>query len=408
MSKVILRARSAPALLYVTDVRLIGPIARGNKRAMKAVKQTKKLVKTVRVDVERIEALLDRLEAANQSPSTERRKQERYDYRTQTIVHIQQPGDSHFRSYVVPTRNLSEGGMSFLFGGFVHIGASCIIQLTTPNRIWREIPGKVVSCRYVEGNIHEVMACFDKPIDASAYCLNAPCGCVLLAEHDPAISRLATFHLKALNICVDHATNEEEVIDKAFQRKYDFILMDMEMPEVDGFKTVETLKQKGYMGKIVATTGLTQPESRSRCLSAGCDYYLPKPYVGKDLAKIITPLQDQPIYSTFLDDASMDKIISEFVVELPSKIRSIQEALLKEDNAGLLSLVRDIKGEGSGYGFAVISEVAAEVENVLLANNALDDAREAIDRLVKLCLRARPNPQIGGICPARRQSKTSD
>ena len=103
----------------------------------------------------------------------------------------------------------------------------------------------------------------------------------------------------------------------------------------------------------------------------------------------------------------MAEIINEFVAELPPKIRSIQEALLNEDAASLLSEVRDLKGAGSGYGFAVISEAAVEVENALLANDAVDAAREAIGRLVKRCLQARPNPQVGGIHPIH-QSKSRD
>jgi len=185
---------------------------------MKTVRQTTKPVKTVRVDIQRIESILDRLNEASQQRGVNRRKNERYDYRTHTIVHIQQPGDSHFTSYSVPTRNLSEGGISILFGGFVHAGAICVVKLTTPNDIWREIPGKVVSCRYVEGNVHEVMVQFDHLIDTAAYCLNAPCGCVLLLEHDPAIARLASYHLKALNVNVDPAANEQELVDKAFMR----------------------------------------------------------------------------------------------------------------------------------------------------------------------------------------------
>jgi len=370
-------------------------------------KQSEKVLKTVRVNDEQVEALLNRVGSSTYSPGAERRHKERYDYRTQTIVHIQQPGDSHFASYIVPTRNLSEGGTSFLFGGFVHTGTSCIIQLTTPDGIWCEVTGKVVGCRYLEGTIHEVMVRFDKPIDPSAYCMNAPCGRVLLAEDDPAAARLATFYLKGLNIRVELVTDGQEVLDQAQKREYDIILMEMELSQVDGFQVAETLRNNGYVGKIVAMMVSNQPEDRCRCLEAGCDYYLPKPYICEDLANLLTFLRDKPVYSAYFDNASMSNIISEFVSELPLRVRSIQEALLKEDAIGLLTQIRDLKGVGLGYGFAAISDIAAEAESHLMANDMIDHAREVIDRLVKLCNQVRPNPQIGGVYPMGK-SKSID
>jgi len=149
------------------------------------------------------------------------------------------------------------------------------------------------------------------------------------------------------------------------------------------------------MGKIVATTASTQAGYRKRYLNAGCDHFLPKPYLSEDLIQLLAPLREQPLYSTFLNDSSMSKIINEFVAELPAKIRLIQEAILNEDTADMLSMVRDLKGAGSGYGFAVITEAAAKVESVLQeeSDDAVDAAREAIEQLVKLCLQAKPNPQ---------------
>lgn len=379
----------------------------GGKNVKPSPKQSEKHLKAVRVNDEKLNALLDKMESSTHSPGSERRTNERYDYRTQTIVHIQQPGDSHFAPYMVPTRNLSEGGTSFLYGGFIHSGTCVIVQLATPDGTLYEIRGKVVGCRYVEGSIHEVMVCFDKPIDPSIYCMNAPCGCVLLAEDDPAAVRLAIFHLKELNVRIEVAANGREILDKVQDHAYDIILMDMELPEIDGFEVVETLRQNGYMGKIVAVTGLTQPKDRRRCMEVGCDYYLAKPYLGEELAELLTLMRDKPIYSAYFDNASMSDIINEFVAELPSKIRSVQESLFNENTDMLLTQVRDLKGVGTGYGFAGISALANEVESRLLAKDAMDAVREEVDRLVKLCMQVRPNPQAGGIRPMSQSSSST-
>jgi hypothetical protein len=123
---------------------------------------TTALVRTVRLTDAQLQELFAKLDAASLAEPFEGRQNERFPYRLKgCVVHMQQPGDGSPRAFLVPTRNISSGGVSFLHGGYVHTGTHCTVQLITAHGTWADVPGEVVRCSYVQGQIHEVGVKFD-------------------------------------------------------------------------------------------------------------------------------------------------------------------------------------------------------------------------------------------------------
>ena len=316
--------------------------------------------------------------------------EEQYSYPHKSlVVQIQQPGDESSHKHMVEPRDLSERKMSFLHGGFVHSGSRCWLTLITLHGSWQDVAAVVVGCDYVGQNMHEVHVRFDHTIEPSEYSRDAIHPRVLLVDDDPCVVRIADVMLQKLNAHVDHAEDGVVAIEKAMASIYDLILMDVDMPRTDGLTATKELRRRGYSGRIVAVTAMTQPEDREKCLDAGCDTYLPKPYGLAMLACALESVFQEPIFSTITDDTLMTELIEAFVQEMPPRVRKLEDALIKEDGKTLESLVRNLKAEGTSYGFEILTEQAAKIETALIKGAKVRDARKGIEELMKLCQQVR-------------------
>ena len=78
-------------------------------------------------------------------------------------------------------------------------------------------------------------------------------------------------------------TLTEIAVEKATEKKYDLIFMDVQMPEMDGLRAAKLLRERGFHGKIIAMTANTSDTDRTACLESGMDGFLSKPVTLRSL-----------------------------------------------------------------------------------------------------------------------------
>ena len=121
-------------------------------------------------------------------------------------------------------------------------------------------------------------------------------GAVLLGEDNPINQEIATLMLESLGCTVTVAQNGREVVEQAQKTRYDIILMDCQMPEMDGFEATRRLRawERPSAGDharlaipIIALTAHATPGDRERCLAAGMNDYLSKPFTMERLQEML-------------------------------------------------------------------------------------------------------------------------
>jgi len=115
---------------------------------------------------------------------------------------------------------------------------------------------------------------------------------LLLAEDGPDNQLLISTLLTQAGAAVDLAADGEQAMNMVERavgegRPYDVVLMDMEMPRMDGYTATSLLRTSGYSGPILALTAHAMAGDREKCLNAGCDDYIAKPVDGIKLIDTI-------------------------------------------------------------------------------------------------------------------------
>ncbi len=227
---------------------------------------------------------------------------------------------------------------------------------------------------------------------------------LLLAEDGPDNQRLFKHILEGVGAVVQIAGTGRQAVDLAASTPFDLVLMDIQMPEMDGYEATRRLRESGFAAPIVALTAHAMQSERRRCIAAGCDGHLSKPIDRAHLIQAVAehlsglagtrnaapagsgqPDDESAIVST-LDDPELASLIGPFVAGLPERFDAMRHALQASCWQDLGRLAHQLKGAGGGYGFADVTTVSAALEQA--AGRAdVEGASLALNDLQSLCRR---------------------
>jgi PAS domain S-box-containing protein len=217
---------------------------------------------------------------------------------------------------------------------------------------------------------------------------------VLLAEDGADNQLLISTVLRKAGAEVAIADNGRLAVEKALSEPFDVILMDIQMPEMNGYEATRALRVQGYTDPVLALTAHAMDADRERCLAAGCNEHLTKPINRQKMIRTVarfarrstTPNRKAPtiekagrpeakpdatvIRSEFADDADLAEIIDTFVSGLSAKARAMHDALSASAFEILRGLAHQMKGAGGSYGYAVLTDKARALENAAKARDA--------------------------------------
>jgi signal transduction histidine kinase/CheY-like chemotaxis protein/HPt (histidine-containing phosphotransfer) domain-containing protein len=282
-----------------------------------------------------------------------------------------------------------------LLGGDISVesalGRGSVFRVSIPTGPLEGVP-------MVEGLAEAGLA--DNPAQATRRVASLPPSCrVLLAEdgYDNQVL-VSTYLVKAgatVKVVADGLLAVEEATAAlAAGKPYDLVLMDMQMPKLDGYGATSKLRLMKYDRPIVALTAHAMAGDRERCEKAGCDDYLTKPV---DRAKLVALVarytarqgSGSDLVSTLEDDEDMKEILHQFVRDLPERSSAILRASQASDVDTLKRLAHQLKGAGGGYGFPRITEAASAVEQAIDEGVEGSSLQRHVEELASLCRRAR-------------------
>ncbi len=117
---------------------------------------------------------------------------------------------------------------------------------------------------------------------------------ILIVDDDERVVKMLIRRLKKMEFSIHTAANGKIGFEKAIELRPDLILLDIQMPIMDGYTTVTKLREVRYTGLIVACTASVRAQDTKKAIEKGCDYFIAKP-IARDFEETIKKLLDENV-----------------------------------------------------------------------------------------------------------------
>ncbi len=206
---------------------------------------------------------------------------------------------------------------------------------------------------------------------------------ILLADDDASGQKLMKHILNRMGYEVELAVDGVEVLNFLKKSSFDVVLMDMEMPKMDGFTATKKVREQDKYKDlpIIALTAHAMKEHREKTLNAGCTDYISKPINQEKLAELLDKYtgktetveeevkeekKEAPAEETFVDSSDpMMKELQEFFKEdITKKVIKFKKDFEEKNIEEVVRFGHSLKGTAASYGFPQFSKIGKEIENI--------------------------------------------
>ncbi len=269
--------------------------------------------------------------------------------------------------------------------------------------------GRASEIEYQEDSQNESAHCDQAPITKKSV-KDRLSGHVLLVDDGQTNRQLISLILKRAGAKVTTANNGQEGFDRATKTDFDLILMDMQMPIMDGYTASTMLREHGITTPIIALTASAMARDRKRCIGAGCSDYLTKPVNIEELidhaaqwmnnpkalsqaddetdTTRVSPQTSSALVSTLpMDDPELREIVLSYIESLPEQLTDIELAHENENYLLLSSIVHKFIGLGGMVGLEPLTVAAIALKECVLCEE-FEEIAHAIAELRDITARA--------------------
>lgn len=239
---------------------------------------------------------------------------------------------------------------------------------------------------------------------------------ILLAEDNEMNQMLVKRVFEKWNFDLDIAANGKIAVDKLAAEHYDLILMDVQMPEMDGYETTRYIRTKLPPEKsnipIIAMTAHAIVGEAEKCISAGMNDYISKPFNRNVLyEKMAALLKKQPVLDvvahespggnnqqrfqtidlTYLNDLAegseefIQRMIRAFMLQTPQLIEQMKKGAAEQNWANVRAAAHKMKPSMDFIGIHSIKSVVADIENFAAGEKNLVQIPSMIDKVAQVC-----------------------